>query len=247
MKNYLKIILILLLAQTSAGQNFKIGLNTGYGTYKMEDLKQFQSDAAEYYSMLNVEEVQQFPGYFNYSASVEYSLSRSNLIGINAGYYTTGGRNHVADYSGEYYMNIPIHAYSLGLQYRNVFMTFNKFDLYAQIKGGILFSALSINESFAIHKFDSISSSYTMVNNSYFCEPSAGVFYSLGKSFSANFSLGYQFDFKDKLHYKDNKDQVLTNDDDEPVYSDWSGFRIVLGLSYDIFKIKAKVNHDGTL
>jgi hypothetical protein len=242
MKNILKIFLVLLLAQTAAAQNLKIGLNTGFGTYQMTDLKQFQSDAADYYYLFNVEEVQQFPGFFNYSTSVEYSLNTTNLVGINAGYYTTGGRNHVADYSGEYYLNMPISAYSLGLQYRNIFYTVNKFSFYAQIKGGISFSTLSIDESFTIHQVDSTKSSYSFVNYSFYGEPSLGTFYGLGNNFSVNFSLGYQIDIESKLHYKDNKDQEAVDFHGNSIHTNWSGLRIVLGLTYDLFKDKAEPN-----
>ena len=236
MKNVIKIFLVLILTHTVVAQNIKFGLNTGYGTYLMKDLKEFQSDAAEYYKFMNVEEVQQFPGYINYSASLDYSIGTKNLIGLDAAYCSTGGRNHVADYSGEYYLNMPLYAYSLGLHYRNIFKTINKFDLYALVKGGISFSTLEINESFTIHQVDSSSSSYTFVNNSFFGEPSLGAFYALGKNFSINCSIGYQIDIKSKLHYKDNKDEKVVGFDGQPICTNWSGIRLVLGLSYDIFK-----------
>lgn len=237
MKNSVMIFIVMLLTQITVAQSIKIGLNTGYGTYLMKDLKEFQSDAAEYYNEINVAEVQQFPGYINYSASLEYySFGTKNLMGLNAAYSTTGGRNHVADYSGEYYLNMPVYAYSLGIQYRNIFMTINKFDLFAQLKGGMSFSTLEINESFTIHQVDSTSSSFAFVNHSFFVEPSVGTFYELGKDFSLNFSLGYQIDTKSKLHYKDNKEETFLGFDGEPIYTNWSGLRIVLGLSYDLFK-----------
>jgi hypothetical protein len=236
MKSRVLILLIFFISQIAVAQSIKIGLNTGYGTYQMKDLKEFQSDAAEYYKEFNIEEVQQFPGYINYSASLEYSFGTKNLIGLNAAYVTTGGRNHVADYTGEYYLNMPVYAYSLGMQYRRVVTTINKFDLYAQVRGGISFSTLEINESFTIHQVDSTSSSFAFVNHSFFAEPSVGTFYALGKDFSINFSLGYQIDTKSKLYYKDNKEETFLGFDGKPIYTNWSGLRIVLGLSYDLFK-----------
>jgi len=236
MKNSVMIFIVMLLTQITVAQSIKIGLNTGYGTYLMKDLKEFQSDAAEYYKEFHVEEVQQFPGYINYSASLEYSFGTKNLIGLNAAYVTTGGRNHVADYTGEYYLNMPVYAYSMGMQYQRVVKTINKFDLYAQLKGGMSFSTLEIDESFTIHQVDSASSSFAFVNHSFFVEPSVGTFYALGKDFSVNFSLGYQIDTKSKLHYKDNKEGTFLGFEGKPIYTNWSGLRIVLGLSYDLFK-----------
>lgn len=235
MKYGVLILLIFFVTQTAVCQSVKLGLNTGYGTYQMKDLKEFQSDVAEYYKEFNVEEVQQFPGYINYSASIEYSFGTKNLIGLNAAYVTTGGRNHVADYTGEYYLNMAVYAYNMGLQYRRVVTTINKFDLYAQLRGGISFSTLEINESFTIYQVDSTSSSFTFVNHSFFFEPSVGTFYALGKDFSINFSLGYQIDTKSKLYSKDNKEETFPGFDGQPIYTNWSGLRIELGLSYDLF------------
>ena len=67
-------------------------------------------------------------------------------------------------------------------------------------------------------------------------EPSVGTFYALGKNFSINFSLGYQIDTKSKLLYKDNKEETFVGSDGNPISTNWSGLRIVLGLSYDLFK-----------
>jgi hypothetical protein len=235
MKNIIKIFLILVLVQTAAAQNFKIGLNVGYGTYQMNDLQQLQSSAAYEYSNFHVEEVQKFPGYINYSASFDYFLNSKNLLGLHAAYFTTGGRNHVADYSGEYYLNMPVNAYNLGLQYQNIFRTENKISYYARMKGGISFSNLTIDESITIHQVDSASSSYAFVATSFFAEPSLGILYALGDNFKINFSLGYQVDIPGALHTKGNREEIMGSSDSH-IHCNWSGLRIEAGLAYYLFK-----------
>lgn len=235
MKNYIKVILILLFAQPSFGQKYKICLNAGYGTYQMNDLQQIQSSAANNNSIYHVEAVQQFPGYINYSASFDYFLNTKNLLGLQAAYYTTGGRNHVADYSGEYYLNMPVSSYNIGLQYQNIFRSENKIDYYARLKCGVSFSALTIEESITIHQVDSASSSYALTATSFYTEPSLGVLYDLGENFGINFSLGYQIDVPGALHEKGNKDEIMGNSESH-IHCNWSGLRIELGLAYSIFK-----------
>ena len=235
MKNFIKVILILLFAQSSFGQKSKISLNIGYGTYQMNDLQKIQSSAANNTSIYHVEEVQQFPGFINYSASFDYFLNTKNLVGLQAAYYTTGGRNHVADYSGEYYLNMPVSSYNIGLQYQNIFSSENKFDYYARLKCGVSFSNLTIDESITIHQVDSTSSSYAFSATSFYTEPSLGVLYGLGDNFGINFSLGYQIDVPGALHTKGNKDEILGSTDSH-IHCNWSGLRIELGLAYYIFK-----------
>lgn len=235
MKNIFTIFLIFIVAQYVTAQNFKIGLNTGYGTYQMNDLQQLQSSAAYQYSSFQVEQVQQFPGYINYSASIDYFLNSKNLVGLHAAYFTTGGRNHVADYSGEYYLNMPVNAYNIGLQYQNIFTSENKLSYYARMKGGISFSNVTIDESITIHQVDSASSSYAFAATSFFAEPSLGALYSLGENFGINFSLGYQIDIPGALHAKGNKKEIIGSSDSH-MHCNWSGLRIEVGIAYYIFK-----------
>jgi hypothetical protein len=235
MKNLIKVILILLFAQSAFGQKYKIGLNAGYGTYQMNDLQQLQSSVADEYSMFHVEEVQQFPGYINYSASFDYFLNSKNLVGVHAAYFSTGGRNHVADYSGEYYLNMPVNSYNIGFQYQNIFRSENKLKYYARMKGGISFSNLTIEESITIHEVDSASSSSVFAATSFFAEPSLGALYSLGDNFGINFSLGYQVDIPGALHTKGNKKEIIGSSDSH-IQCNWSGLRIEVGLAYYIFK-----------
>jgi hypothetical protein len=235
MKNIIKIFLILVLVQTAAAQNFKIGLNVGYGIYQMNDLQDVQSSAAYTYSNFHVEEVQQFPGYINYSASVDYFLNSKNLLGLHAAFYSTGGRNHVSDYSGEYYLNMLVDSYHIGLQYQYIFRSENKLKYYARLKGGISFSNLTVDESMTIHQVDSASGTYKFAATSFYAEPSLGAYYALSDKFGVNFSLGYQVDIPGDLHTKGNKDQKMGGSD-SPVQINWSGIRIEAGIAYYLFK-----------
>ena len=235
MKKLFVIILSIFLANVSLAQNFRIGLNTGYGTYQMKDLKQLQSNEAYSLSQFHVEEVQRFPGFINYSASVDYLLNSKNLVGIHTAYYTTGGRNHVADYSGEYFLNMPVSSWNLGIQYRNIFRTENKLSYYARLKGGISFSTLKVEESFTIQQVDSVTNKYTFAATSFYAEPSLGVFYALGNNFSINFSLGYQIDIPRPLHEKGNKGNILGGESSH-IHCNWSGIRIEGGIAYDIIR-----------
>ena len=236
MKKLLFAAFLALLLQNTYGQKYKFCLNAGYGVYQMHDLKELQSYMATYYAALNIKEVQQFPGYINYSGSFEYFLNSQNLLGLNVAYYTTGGRNHVSDYSGEYILDMPVNAYHIGLQYRNIMETFGKISLYARLNGGITLSTLDVKESFVIYYADSTSSSYSFGSKSFSAEPGFGALYSLKNNLSVDFSLGYQIDIKSKLHPVESKKDDMTGPSGNPVYINWSGLRLMLGINYDLFK-----------
>ncbi len=235
MKKLFLIIPVIFLTHFSYAQNFRIGLNTGYGTYQMNDLQQLQANEAYNLSQFHVEQVQRFPGYINYSASIDYFFNSKNLAGIHTAYYTTGGRNHVKDYSGEYYLNMPVNSWNLGLQYKYIFLNDHKLSYYLRLKGGISFSTLDIEESLTIHQVDSVTNNYAFAATSFYAEPSLGVYYTLGHNFSVNFSAGYQIDIPGALHEKGNKGNIMGSSSSH-IHCNWSGIRIEAGIAYDIFR-----------
>ncbi len=236
MKKTCLAIFFLALMQLTSGQNFKIGLAAGYGNYQLKDLKALQNQLSNYYYILNVDPVQQFPGYFNYFASVEYSLNKRNLVGINAGCFSTGGRNAVSDYSGEYTLDMLLKGTQLGLQYRTIITEQGGLNLYAKAAGGITFSDLSVNEYFAIYHVDTVSDKNSYTGRSFFIEPSAGVFFSPVNHFSVDISFGYQVDIQGEFHEEASKDKILRDLNGDTVHANWSGLRFALGISYSIFR-----------
>jgi hypothetical protein len=234
MKRILLTTAFLLLTYCLFAQKYKVGLNVGYGVYKLDGLKELQEYLADYNSELNVQAVQQFPGYLNYSASFEYYLGTKNLLGINGAFFSTGGRNSVKDYSGEYTFDMPLNGYRLGLQYRYLCGKYGKFSSYFQAVGGTTISTLSFKESLDIYNVESYSNKESYASASCFIEPSGGFFYDLGNHISANFSLGYQFEFLGSFRSVDDIKHKIYYSNNEPIRSDWTGFRILLGVTYDM-------------
>lgn len=232
-------VAVLLTGLNLMGQNsLKVGLYGGYGTYQFEDIKTFQADLINLYPQLSIKATEKFPAYLNYSASLEYAVTSKILVGANGGFYTTGGRNHVKDYSGEYKVDMIAVGYRLGLQSRYIFSTVNQFNLYGQLKGGIILSTFKMEGVLMVFDEELTSSDDKLKSTTYFGEPSVGFFYDLGSKFSLDFSLGYQLDFDKPLYRADNKDLNLYDFSGHKVHINWSGIRIAMGISYNIFKLK---------
>jgi hypothetical protein len=236
MKKALCLISALLFYQFAFCQNFIFDLYTGYGFYALKDLKDYQLEMVKSHSPLSIEAVEKFPSYFNYSFSFEYILNAKNIIGVNAAFCTTGGRNHLADYSGQYKFDMIINGYRIGFQYRNIHSIYNKIGIYGQIRSGSIFSVLKTNESFIVNNVDPLVQNQTFNSISYFGEPSFGILYSIRQKILIDVSIGYQFDTNGKFHLKKDKNIELKNASGESVFVNWSGFRISLGLSFDLFK-----------
>jgi hypothetical protein len=235
MKRLTWTIVIIIIAQQISGQNYRFSINAGYGFYHLYDLKDLQTDLVKYKDPLPVKAVEKFPDYLNFATSFEFQINKKNLIGVAVAYYSTGGRNHLKDYSGEYKLDMLVSGYRFGLQYSNVLSSQNKFNLYAQLKAGIMLTSLDIDEYFNLYQIDTISSKHSFQSEALFCEPALGIWYSLGKHFSIDFNVGYEIDSDGKFYEKDNEKIELHRATGDNVHGNWSGLRISLGIAYDIF------------
>ncbi len=233
---YIITSVVFLTVMNVRGQdNLRISLDAGYGTYQFDELKQLQTDLSKSYPGLPVKAVEEFPGFLNYSASVEYRVYNNLWMGLNGGYYTTGGRNHVEDYSGEYRLDIPANGKRIGGQLTHIFPTGQKIKPYVRLKGGALFSTVKMEEFFIIYDVDSISTNYKYKGTAYFGEPSVGLIFAPVKRLFIYLNAGYQFDLKGNLYKNGNKDEALYFQSGDNVRANWSGLRLSLGISFSIF------------
>ena len=138
MKKYIFLLsFTLIFLQQAKCQKFDIGFNLGYGFYQLDDLKKYQSEKKDEYSNINVTSVEQFPGSLNYNLFVNYFANKRNVIGLTGTYYTTGGRNHIKDYSGEYKLDMILNGYKIGMNYQNIVFPYKRIRITLKIEVGI--------------------------------------------------------------------------------------------------------------
>lgn len=213
-------------------QSIIVEINSGLGTYRHDDLKRFQ-DYMLTFAPAHSREVAKFPPYFYYSASFENIVNTKNLIGVNFTLLTSGGRNNIKDYSGEYSLDLHINGIGAGFQYRYIFKSFKSFDLYAKARAGLMFSTFYMKESLDLIQADSTKTTEHFHAENIYCEPSVGIIWNFWKRLSLDFSLGYEIDTKGSLLYENSK-YFISFPPGQPLTIDWSGFRAVAGVSYKI-------------
>ncbi len=240
MNKFIIVIILFLIAFDGLGQKIRVNANIGYGTYFLKDLKNLQSDMISS-TVVNDKSVENFPNYIYYTFSIDYSINPRHYLGLDMSRYSTGGRNHVADYSGEYSFDMIASAYAFMVNYKMKLTSFNKFDLFFQFKTGILFSKLEISERLDVYNHNSIITNYQYKGYSLALEPGLYLTYSIYKSISINLSTGFETaDQNTRLLNKNESDEELISFMDN-TRADWSGLRISIGISYTIGK-KTKKN-----
>jgi len=214
-----KILYIVLLAclfpAAGSGQNLRITYEPGFGFYDMSHLKSAQQ-AYLSQSPLQVKAVEQFPAYFNHSANVGYYFDKNTLLGINVAYLTTGGRNHLSDYSGEYKLDMHVNAFQVGIESEYLFNITRKLDFYTNLKLGVIKSTFDVTESLILYNLSNQTTNDQTSQTSYFLEPNVGLSYKVTDRISARAGIGFNLDTSSFSN------QLI----------DWTGFRTKIGLAY---------------
>ncbi|MDO9154847.1 MAG: hypothetical protein Q7U47_14265 [Paludibacter sp.] len=213
-----KILLILISSLTVSlfSQTIRVTYEPGFGIYSQDKLKDLQITMSKQLNGLPVKTVVQFPDYINHSASIGFYMDKNNIFGFNATYLTTGGRNHIRDYSGEYKLDMILNGYQFGIESEHIFNLNNKLDINANFKLGIVLSNLEVSEYLIIYDLDSNTTSSRYIQGNFFLEPNLNLSYKIIHGIALNVGVGIN------LNTSVFNGQLI----------DWSGFRFRTGLSY---------------
>ncbi|MFA5046651.1 MAG: hypothetical protein WC542_12060 [Paludibacter sp.] len=215
-----KLFLILLSTLTTLvySQTIRLTYETGYGIYGLDNLKRYQESLTHQVNELAVKMIAQFPDYFNHSASIGFYLDKNVIFGFNTSFLSTGGRNQISDYSGEYKLDMLLHAYQFGIESEYIYNVDSKWDMNFNIKMGIVSSTININESVTIYDLDSITNTQSVHQGGVFIEPNINLSYNIYKGIALKAGLGLN------LNTATFQGSML----------DWTGIRPRLGISYSL-------------
>ena len=231
MKTIITIIIFSFMCQLSDSQQLILELNTGYSSNNLSELKAYQLELRDMYSDLVVVSLEKFPDNVFFSYAVGLNLNSNNSLFLIGSNYSTGGRNQVKDYSGEYKLDMLLNYVSVGLRYRRIIIPVNKYTIYAQIDNAMHFSNLKINESLVAGNQNIIDKKNVYTSNTFFSEPSIGISYRIFNKINLNLCIGYEFNFNGVLNDMSNLKYTLLNSKGEQVHVNWSGFRTSFGIS----------------
>jgi hypothetical protein len=181
-----------------------------------------------------IESVVQFPVTFYHGIGAEYKFNEVNALGVQVYYNTTAGRNHLADYSGEYKMDMLLSSYATGIDYTHTFMNVGNCTMSASLGAGVRFSSFKTKESLTVHG-DVLSHSDNIANGiNIYTLPAIEVSYPLLRRVELKLKGGYEIDFRSKYKFTGTDEpQILYNRDGEFLNIDYSGLRMGLGIVYN--------------
>lgn len=225
-KNVLFVLLFLAFTLSASSQGWNGDVRAGFGYYNLYDVKALQLNLMKETNLTHVKPVEAFPGSLFYSVSANYSLNPRDRVGLDFNYYTTGGRNHVKDYSGEYKLDMILNGARIGAKYARFNRIYSKFYLGVQLSGGCIISNLDLDEYLKVYETTIADEEYKLTGVGIYVEPSVLLSYHLLENTHINLMGGYEQDIEGELHLRGNNDQKTGKN------ADWSGLRISLGVNY---------------
>ncbi len=223
MRTVFSALILIFIVFNANSQDINVEVNGGYGFYELDDVKSLQQSMLESTQIPNLKSVEKFPNGIYPSISVNYLLNPKNSFGITFIRYTTGGRNHLADYSGEYKIDIILNGYGIGAKYQRTAYLQNKFAFILQLEAGVIFSELDMDERLTIYEEVMSSDHISLESTGIYVEPMVKISYNFIDDLNLQFSSGYNINFKGKMKVDGEKTDFVSN---------WSGLRLMLGVSY---------------
>jgi hypothetical protein len=218
MKNTIIYVVLFFISISTTAQSVRFSYESGYGFYSLSNLKTEQLNFSKQINGLPVKAVVHFPDYINHSASIGLYMDKNNIFGFNVSYLTTGGRNHLSDYSGEYKLDMILNGYQVGIESEHIINMENKFDMNLNFKMGLIKSNLDISEYLIIYGLDSNTSTDHYSETNFFLEPNLNVSYHISKGIAVKVGVGYN----------------LNTSSFNGALIDWSGLRARIGISYSL-------------
>lgn len=235
MKRYTVLLFLLIPLSISFGQEVFLGMQSGMGWYKMEELSSFNARVARA-NPLYVRLVDDYPPYLYYQPCLSVNWERIE-VGICYSFHSTGSRYSLKDYSGESLSDTRVSSRGPGalLNIRVIQLSNFRLLLYNEI--GYLKTRLEMEESLYLGDEEVFDETYRFSSSDFYWEPGVKVEYPLA-SFLFEFNLGYARQFAGEGLYslEDNYSGYLEVYGSQ-VHAGWSGLRLGLTAAMNLTRM----------
>lgn len=228
-KFYLILFVVILSVKDLVSQTVGVEAIIGYSSYRMEGLKDFlifQRDEA----LMPVKITDNFPTQIH--PGVQFFLVFEDTdVGVRYSHYSTGGRLHYKDYSGETRLDLIMSGNSVGVFGRMHLVSGKRFKFKGSLGASAYLTSGQL-EAFSTIGEESSEERINLATTSLGLELSIEPSYTIADFCSIGLRVGGAFDLGGDLHLANNKDAILLDEDDNPITIDWSGFRGELFLGF---------------
>ncbi|MCC8146082.1 MAG: hypothetical protein LIO93_06530 [Bacteroidales bacterium] len=229
MTNYIKAFLFFFLffPFVLPAQEIVFGYSLVYGKYQLDDFKSMQQKGIRFYQDLygkdfNYKSTETFPDGWIHNAYVGTKFS-FHEVGLQYNYLTTGGRNHLADYSGELKNDHILSGNALGVYYKLNFLSLPlskdvHLTAHAGTSVGMIYNKIKNNITYYLEnplidyygrEFQNTDESIKLRSTNWYIQPNLGVQFWFKNLISLNLNAGYMFDSPGNIKTADRDTQYI--------------------------------------
>lgn len=237
----LTIAFAVLLLPCAALAQISISFSGGYGSWSMKTMKEWQENYRNSFPV-EARTLADYPEHFFFEAAITQQREEwVRGLAITTG--TTGGRVYYSDYSGTISLDQDLAYYALsGIIGKALNANTEKLLLVASVRPGVILSRMSYDFEQVIYDGESESLNNGFSSYNFTVQPGFSVVRRFGR-LGVEAQVGYLLSIiSGKLTYDDQSkipaDQrnvdYLIYGDQIPVHTNWSGYRISLGISFQL-------------
>jgi hypothetical protein len=205
----------------------KVGGFAGYAFYSFDNLENANKEVTNQLPF-DADIIDNFPSRIFFGGHVLLKIADWYSIGPAYEFHSTGSRLGAKDYSGSYHFDQILSTHQLGIENEIRISKNIKPAVFLDLTGGVNFSSWKMEEELKIDDEVQSTDNSEFVAIKPFVYPSFKISYPVYRNFNVFAKAGYLFDVGGKFHLSGNKDYQTT----QKIL--WSGFRISLGLEFDV-------------
>ena len=171
------------------GQQTEFRPRIGVGNYSMSGLKGMLQESVKSLPF-DLKTTENFPTYVFYGMDMIHCVTPNFGMGITSGFYSTGGRNHYADYSGSYREDFLVNSINIGLLATNKDTLGAGFFYTIEFASGIKFSSISIEQDLKLSDYQEDTKT-DLSSKGLWIEPQIRFGRNLFPDFSCSLFVGY--------------------------------------------------------
>ena len=218
-------LIVLPLGRNALGQS--AFLEIGYGSFQMTSIKKFQAGLQGQLDF-DAKTVDEFPSYFTFKGTALVYEVNDLAFGFSIGQVSTGGRISYADFSGSIKIDNNLRGFLLGpvVEYNLSESNSSQFNL--TLNPYVNFTKHSLRaETILLQEVDVTTVAFESTN--YGLEGGFNYRHFVGNFFVQGLA-GFNFDLGGKIKSPQNRNAVLADESGNDVSSNWSGYRVSLGI-----------------
>lgn len=225
-KTSLFLAILVLVTVNSSAQGVRFGVGLGYAQFDLASIKEAQNNALIYSNLSNIKATEDFPNRAYGSFSFGYEFNYKNSLTFDYSFYSTGGRNAVTDYSGEYKLDMELEASKYGLSYNFNKTLSDKFSLGGSLSAGVILTRYDISEIIKINGGTGYNNEVSLRGLNIFLQPSIVTTYNIIDQLDCFLLVGYEKNIPRNMHLVGDR-EARSN-----LEANWTGIRIGTGIYY---------------